>query len=43
LQGRLGVTVVLVTHDVDEAIALGERIAVVDRGRLLQYATPAEL
>src|SRR5271163_3257258 len=37
LQRRLGVTVVLVTHDMEEAIALGDRIAVMDRGRLLQY------
>ena len=43
LQRRLGVTVVLVTHDLEEAIALGDRIAVMDRGRLMQYATPAEL
>ncbi len=43
LQRRLGVTVVLVTHDMEEAIALGDRIAVMDRGRLLQYAAPAEI
>jgi osmoprotectant transport system ATP-binding protein len=43
LQRRLGVTIVLVTHDMEEAIALGDRIAVMDRGRLLQYATPAEI
>jgi osmoprotectant transport system ATP-binding protein len=43
LQRRLGVTVVLVTHDMEEAIALGDRIAVMDRGRLLQYGTPTEI
>ena len=43
LQRRLGVTVVLVTHDMEEAIALGDRMAVMDRGRLLQYAAPAEI
>jgi len=43
LQRRLGVTVVLVTHDMEEAIALGDRIAVMDRGRLLQYGSPAEI
>jgi len=43
LQRRLGVTIVLVTHDMEEAIALGDRIAVMDRGRLLQYASPAEV
>ncbi len=43
LQRRLGVTIVLVTHDMEEAISLGDRIAVMDRGRLLQYATPADI
>ncbi|MBV8472874.1 MAG: ABC transporter ATP-binding protein [Hyphomicrobiales bacterium] len=43
LQRRLGVTVVLVTHDLEEAILLGDRIAVMDRGRLLQYAKPQEI
>jgi len=43
LQRRLGVTVVLVTHDMEEAIALGDRIAVMDRGRLLQYGAPEEI
>ena len=43
LQRRLGITVVLVTHDMAEAIRLGDRIGVMDRGRLLQYARPAEL
>ncbi len=43
LQRRLGITVVLVTHDMEEAILLGHRIGVMDRGRLLQYAPPAEL
>lgn len=40
---RLGTTIVLVTHDMDEAFRLGDRIAVMDQARLLQYATPAEL
>jgi osmoprotectant transport system ATP-binding protein len=43
LQRRLGITIVLVTHDMEEAIHLGDRIAVVDGGRLLQYAAPAEI
>jgi osmoprotectant transport system ATP-binding protein len=43
LQRRLGVTIVLVTHDMEEAIALGDRIAVMDCGRLLQYGAPAEI
>ncbi len=33
----------LVTHDLEEAIHLGDQIAVMDRGRLLQYAAPAEI
>ncbi|MDQ0394212.1 ABC transporter ATP-binding protein [Labrys monachus] len=43
LQRRLGITVVLVTHDMEEAIHLGDRIAVMDGGEVLQYATPAEI
>ena len=43
LQRRLGITIVLVTHDMAEAIRLGDRIGVMDGGRLLQYAPPAEL
>jgi osmoprotectant transport system ATP-binding protein len=44
LQRDLGKTVVFVTHDVDEAIVLGDRIAVLETGgRLAQLAAPAEL
>ena len=43
IQRRLGTTIVLVTHDMDEAFRLGDRIAVMDQARLLQYAHPAEL
>ena len=43
IQRRFGTTVVLVTHDMEEAISLGDRIAVLEAGRLLQYATPAEI
>ncbi len=43
IQRRLGTTIVLVTHDMNEAFHLGDRIAVMDGARLLQYATPAEL
>jgi len=42
LQRELGTTVVLVTHDVDEAVRLGDRIAVLRQGgHLEQYAAPA--
>jgi osmoprotectant transport system ATP-binding protein len=44
LQGELRKTIVFVTHDIDEAIKMGDRIAVLKRGGVLaQYATPAEL
>jgi osmoprotectant transport system ATP-binding protein len=43
IQRRLKTTIVLVTHDMEEAFHLGDRIAVLDRGRLLQFAEPAQL
>ncbi len=43
LQRRLGITIVLVTHDMDEALRLGDQIAVMDAGRILQAGTPAEI
>jgi osmoprotectant transport system ATP-binding protein len=44
LQRELGKTVVLVTHDIDEAVRMGDRVAVFAAGgRLAQVGTPAEL
>jgi len=43
LQRQLGTTLVIVTHDMEEAIMLGDRIAVMDKGQLLQYAPPSEI
>ena len=41
LQRELGKTVVLVTHDIDEAVRMGDRVAVfATGGRLAQYGTP---
>jgi osmoprotectant transport system ATP-binding protein len=44
LQAEIGKTVLFVTHDIDEAIKRGDRIAVMrEGGRVAQFATPAEL
>jgi osmoprotectant transport system ATP-binding protein len=44
LQKEIRKTVVFVTHDIDEAIKMGDRIAIMQRGgKLAQYAPPAEL
>ena len=43
LQRRLGKTVMLVTHDVPEALRLGDAIAVMHAGRVLQRGTPDEI
>jgi putrescine transport system ATP-binding protein len=43
LQARLGTTFVIVTHDQQEAMTVAHRIAVMDRGRLVQVAVPHEI
>lgn len=43
LQRQLGVPTIYVTHDQAEALALGDRIAVLDQGRLQQVASPVDV
>jgi len=43
LQKSLGLTIVLVTHDMTEALLLADRIAVMKHGRILGYGTPGAL
>ena len=43
IQRQLKKTVVFVTHDIDEAIKMGDRIALLRDGRLVQHATPADM
>ena len=44
LQREIRKTIVFVTHDIDEAIKMGDRIAIMQKGgKLAQYAPPAEL
>ena len=38
-----GKTIVLVTHDIDEALALADRLVLMDGGRIVQQGTPTEL
>jgi ABC-type Fe3+/spermidine/putrescine transport system ATPase subunit len=43
IQRELGITTLYVTHDQEEALAISDTIAVMDRGRVLQTGTPGEL
>lgn len=43
LHRRLGTTMIFVTHDQVEALSLGQRVAVMDRGRLQQVGTPDDI
>jgi putrescine transport system ATP-binding protein len=43
IQARLGTTFLVVTHDQGEAMAMSDRIAVMDAGRIVQTGTPAEI
>jgi multiple sugar transport system ATP-binding protein len=43
LQKRLGITGIYVTHDQAEAMTMGDRIAVLNKGKLMQIGTPQEI
>jgi putrescine transport system ATP-binding protein len=43
LQRNVGLTFVIVTHDQSEAMTVADRIGVMDRGQLMQVATPSEI
>ena len=43
LQGELGKTIIFITHDLNEAMFLGDRIAVMRDGRIVQIGTPEEI
>ena len=43
IQERVGVTFITVTHDQEEAMTMSSRVAVMDAGRIVQVATPAQL
>src|SRR5207244_3961931 len=43
IQARLGTTFLVVTHDQDEALGMATRVAVMNRGRLVQTGSPAAI
>ena len=43
LQQELGLTFVVVTHDQEEAMTMADRIAIMDKGKVMQVATPADV
>ena len=43
LQARLNKTIVFITHDIDEAVKVGQRISILNGGRLVQTGTPNDL
>jgi len=43
IQEKTGTTFVIVTHDQEEAMTVASRVAVMDEGRIVQVATPAEI
>src|SRR5262249_34805755 len=43
LQQELGMTFIIVTHDQEEAMTMADRIAIMDKGKIMQVATPPEV
>jgi len=43
IQSELDVTILFVTHSIDEALKMGDKIAIYDVGEVVQYDTPAEI
>ena len=43
IQSRLRKTIVFVTHDMDEAVKMGDKIAVMDKGKVAQFGSPHEI
>ena len=43
LQKRLGKTIVFITHDLDEALRLGDRVAILNDGEIVQVGTPTDI
>lgn len=43
LQRKLGTTMIYVTHDQEEAMSISDRIAIMDKGRVVQVGTPKEI
>ncbi len=43
IHSRTGITILFVTHDIEEALKLGTKVMVMDHGEILQFATPDEI
>ena len=43
IHSKTGITILFVTHDISEALKLGTKVLVMDKGKIQQYATPEEL
>lgn len=43
IHARYGTTIVFVTHDIDEAVKIGDRVAIMQNGEILQLGTPLQI